>query len=167
MKKAMVFLLGLCLLSTSCRQPIPAPTGTEIPVTLVAESPATRTYIQETADAWVPYWRTGDSLTVILSYEMSFQKTFVNQDPDGRTGHFTGSLPIAEGLHSLIAYYPKGMKNGRAEQVFKFKLSEGFPYRSSGYSQFLSDGNFLKLLMILVLAIENIFSDPVEHATSK
>ena len=124
MKKAMVFLLGLCLLSTSCRQPIPAPTGTEIPVTLVAESPATRTYIQETADAWVPYWRTGDSLTVILSYEMSFQKTFVNQDPDGRTGHFTGSLPIAEGLHSLIAYYPKGMKNGRAEQVFKFKLSE-------------------------------------------
>jgi pectate lyase len=124
MKKAFVFLLGLSALFAACRQPLPAQTGTEIPVTLVAESPATRTYIQETEEAWVPYWRTGDSLTVILSYDMGVQKSFVNQDPDGRTGHFTGSLPIEAGLHSLIAYYPKGMKNGRSEQVFKFKLSE-------------------------------------------
>ena len=124
MKKAFIFLLGLSALLGACRQPIPVPAGTEIPVTLVAESPATRTYIQETADAWVPYWRTGDSLTVVLSFEMDFQKTFVNQDPDGRTGHFSGSLPIAEGLYGLIAYYPAKMTNGRADQVFKFKLSE-------------------------------------------
>ena len=125
MKKTIMLLLGLSVLFTACRQPLPPPAGTEVPVTLVSECPETRTYIQEAEAAWIPYWRTGDSLTVLLPDEdPGFQKTFVNRDPDGRTGHFTGSLPIAAGLHSLIAYYPKGMKNGRSELVFKFKLSE-------------------------------------------
>ena len=125
MKKTIAFLLGLSALFVACREERPMPSDAEIPITLVSDCPSTRTYIQASEEAWIPYWKTGDSLTVLLADgDLGVQKSFVNQDPDGRTGHFSGTLSATEGLHSLIAYYPKGMKNGRAEQVFKFKLSE-------------------------------------------
>lgn len=103
----------------------PVPSGIrEVAVTLSAAQPATRTFIEAVQEGWQPKWQKGDSLTVtyLEGDDYAPQKGFGNNAEDGITGSFSGSVELADGTHTLYAYYPREMKDGRSGSTFKFKL---------------------------------------------
>ena len=127
MKKTVIALLTLAAVAAAACQPkeqgldVNSPVR-EIPVTLTAELPGTRTFIEATPTGWQPCWSTGDERTVTHSGDFSSQKGFTNTAEDGTTGTFSGTLELEDGTHTIYAYYPASMKDGRSESTFKFVL---------------------------------------------
>lgn len=104
---------------------IATPSGVhEISVTFTADLPGTRTFIEAAEGGWQPKWQKGDAMNVTYKVDGDYtaQKSFVNTLEDGTTGSFSGNLEITDGTHTIYAYYPKDMKDGRAETTFKFAL---------------------------------------------
>ena len=134
MKKILVSILGIAAMATSACQPkeqaeIATPSGVhEISVTFTADLPGTRTFIEAAEGGWQPKWQKGDAMNVTYKVDGDYtaQKSFVNTIEDGTTGSFSGNLEITDGTHTIYAYYPKDMKDGRAETTFKFALPAGY-----------------------------------------
>lgn len=128
MKKTLLALLTLAAAAASCQPKELADSASglvrEIPVTFTAEQPATRTFIEATPTGWTPKWQKGDLLTVTYLQDGDYtaQKEFTNSAEDGTTGVFSGTLELADGTHTIYAYYPSAMKDGRSEGIFKFAL---------------------------------------------
>ena len=126
MKKTLIAILALAAMAAGCSREMSPEQNAQkllsIPLTLSAEMPGTKTYIEATPDGWRPYWQQGDTLTVVLSDDLSKQFSFANQAEDGTTGMFSGTIEASPGKQDILAYYPKSIKDGRAENVFKFKL---------------------------------------------
>lgn len=130
MKKILVSILGIAAMAASACQPkeqaeIATPSGVhEISVTFTADLPGTRTFIEAAEGGWQPKWQKGDAMNVTYKVDGDYtaQKSFVNTLEDGTTGSFSGNLEITDGTHTIYAYYPKDMKDGRAETTFKFAL---------------------------------------------
>lgn len=129
MKKTLLALLTLAAVAAACQPKELADSASglvrEIPVTFTAEQPATRTFIEATPTGWTPKWQKGDLLTVTYLQDGDYtaQKEFTNSAEDGTTGVFSGALELADGTHTIYAYYPSAMKDGRSEGIFKFALS--------------------------------------------
>mgnify|MGYP002620814524 CR=1 FL=1 len=115
---------ALALSACQEEQPLQVEPEGRVAVTIHAGMPETRTYIEYDGSAYVPYWHQGDALYVMVDEDYGTKKTFTNNAEDGRTGTFTGTLDAEDGTHTLTAFYPKAMNDGRSEQVFKFQLAE-------------------------------------------
>ncbi len=131
MKKTFIALIGIAAMAFASCQPkelavsTPSTPGVrEVAVTLSAAQPATRTFIEAVQEGWQPKWHKGDSLTVtyLEGDDYAPQKGFGNNAEDGITGSFSGSVELADGTHSIYAFYPREMKDGRSGSTFKFKL---------------------------------------------
>ena len=125
MKKMMIPALLLLAAAVSCqREKNVDPKGT-VEITVTAGVPETRTYIENDGTAWIPYWNTGDVLAVMVDDAYDKPNGLKNTSEDGRTATFSGTLDnVADGEHVLTAWYPKDLKDGRAESVFKYVLAE-------------------------------------------
>ena len=124
MKKTVISLLGLVAIAISSCQPAETEVSTApggITLTLSAEQPASRTYIEAADGGWQPYWSPDDSICVTLGNDLSKEYTFRS---DSRTGSitttFSGKIDQYEGDLTLYAYRPG--KNNRSENIFKFMV---------------------------------------------
>ena len=129
MRKSIIALLAIAAAAAVACQPKEeggkdASLVREVPITFTAELPGTRTFIEAAEGGWQPYWQNGDEITVTHSGDFASQKGFVNSAEDGLTGTFSGTLELEDGTHTIYAYYPAAMKDGRAESTFKFILPE-------------------------------------------
>ena len=128
MKKTLFALAALAAVAAACQPKELADSASglvrEVPATLTAELPSTRTFIEATPNGWTPKWHKGDLLTVtyLQGGDYTAQKEFANTAEDGLTGTFSGTLELADGTHTIYAYYPAGMKDGRSDKTFKFAL---------------------------------------------
>ena len=125
MKKILIPALLLLSAAVACqREKNVDPKGT-VEITVTAGVPDTRTYIENDGTAWIPYWNTGDKLGVMVDDAYDNPKGLENTSDNGRTATFSGTLDnVADGEHVLTAWYPKDLKDGRAESVFKYVLAE-------------------------------------------
>lgn len=125
MKKMLIPALLLLSATVACqREKNVDPKGT-VEITVTAGAPETRTYIENDGTAWIPYWNTGDVLAVMVDDAYDKPNGLKNTSEDGRTATFSGTLDnVADGEHVLTAWYPKDLKDGRAESVFKYVLAE-------------------------------------------
>ncbi len=95
-----------------------------VAITVTAGIPETRTFIENDGTAWIPYWNQGDTLAVMVDGAYEKPNSLRNTAENGRTATFTGTLKdVADGEHVLTAWYPKGLKAGRAESVHKYVLA--------------------------------------------
>ena len=127
MKKILYSILSIAAVAITACQPkeaFEAPVeGKLIPLTITAELPATRTFIQETGNGWQPYWNAQDSIYVnpLIDNDYAKQYKFVNAAGEGTTGSFSGSIEAAEGAVSIYAHRPK--KAARSGAIFKFDIA--------------------------------------------
>ncbi|MBQ1167621.1 MAG: polysaccharide lyase family 1 protein [Bacteroidales bacterium] len=127
MKKILYSILSIAAVAITACQPkeaFEAPAeGKLIPLTITAELPATRTFIQETDNGWQPYWNAQDSIYVnpLIDNDYAKQYKFVNAAGEGTTGSFSGSIEAAEGAVSIYAHRPK--KAARSGAIFKFDIA--------------------------------------------
>jgi len=124
MKKIFITLLGIAAIAAVSCQPkeqaaiLP---GNEVLVSLTADQPDTRTYIEAEKDGWQPYWSPKDSINVTLANDFSKEYRFRSSAETGSvTTKFTGKIEAYEGELTLYAYRPR--KSNRKEEIFKFMV---------------------------------------------
>ena len=126
MKKILIpILLAGVAVFTACQREQAMDASRSVAITVNTGIPETRTYIEHGNAGWEPFWQEGDSLGVVVdgAYDKSMGLRNVNQN--GRTASFQGTLKdVADGEHTLAAWYPKSFKDGRKEAVHKFILGE-------------------------------------------
>ncbi|MBO4670774.1 MAG: hypothetical protein J5640_02900 [Bacteroidales bacterium] len=123
MKKTFITFLSIVALALSACQPRElmesAPSGIrEIAMTLSADLPQTRTFIETAPSGWQPKWDDSDSIYVTLSGDLSKAFKFTNGSGEGITGSFSGSIEAEDGSETIYAFHPR--KSNRSENIFKF-----------------------------------------------
>ena len=123
MKKTFITLLSIAAVVLSACQPRElvenAPSGIrEVAVTLSADLPETRTFIEAASNGWQPKWDEADSIYVTLASNLSKAFKFTNGSGAGVTGSFSGSIEAEDGTETIYAFHPK--KSNRNENIFKF-----------------------------------------------
>ena len=126
MKKILIPALLLLAAAVSCQREKNVDPKGSVEITVTAGAPDTRTYIENDGTAWIPYWNTGDVLGVMVDDNYGENVSLTNTAEPGRTGTFSGTLKegVADGEHTLTAWYPKDLRVGRKESVLKFVLAE-------------------------------------------
>ena len=126
MKKILIPALMLLAAAVSCQREKNVDPKGSVEITVTAGAPDTRTYIENDGTAWIPYWNTGDVLGVMVDDNYGENVSLTNTAEPGRTGTFSGTLKegVADGEHTLTAWYPKDLRVGRKESVLKFVLAE-------------------------------------------
>ena len=123
MKKYLIPVLLTLLAAVSCQREKDFRQG-DVTITVTAGIPETRTFIEYDGTAWIPSWNKDDMLAVMVDGDYGSPKGLKNTSEDGRTATFSGTLEnIADGEHTLTAWYPKDLKAGRAESKMKYLLA--------------------------------------------
>ncbi|MBO7604317.1 MAG: polysaccharide lyase family 1 protein [Bacteroidales bacterium] len=127
MKKILYSIMSIAAVAITACQPkeaFEAPgAGKLIPLTISAEQPSTKTFIQEAEGGWQPYWNENDSIFVnpVINNDYAKQYTFINQSGESTTGSFTGSIEAEDGALAIYAHRPK--KAARSGAIFKFDIA--------------------------------------------
>lgn len=98
----------------------------EVELTINVPQGDTKTYIEKSGSVYNPYWKNGDKLYVMTAADPSTKKTFTNGAANGADASFTGTINLAAGNNTLIAFYPQNVtKIDRAETTYKLSWGEG------------------------------------------
>lgn len=127
MKKILYSFMSIAAVAITACQPKEAfetpGSGKLIPLTITAEQPSTKTFIQEAEGGWQPYWNAQDSIYInpLINNDYAKQYKFVNEADEGTTGIFSGSIEAEDGALSIYAHRPK--KAARSGAIFKFDIA--------------------------------------------
>ena len=151
--KKILLLLSIAAAAAAACQPkemaettaFPAGEAHSIAITLSASQPGTRTFIEAGQGGWQPMWHKGDSLTVTYAVDGDYasQKGFGNVAEDGQHGSFQGTVELADGEHTIYAYYPRSMKDGRVDGKPQFKFVLPAEQKVTKLSTFDPDADLL------------------------
>ena len=98
----------------------------EVELTINVPQGDTKTYIEKSGSVYNPYWKNGDKLYVMTAADPSTKKTFTNGAENGADASFTGTINLAAGDNTLIAFYPQNVtKIDRTETTYKLSWGEG------------------------------------------
>ena len=109
MRKTVYPILMMCIAAmASCQQERPYSGENAVAITVTAGVPETRTFIEDNGTVYQPSWNADDVLGVMV---------------DGNYGSPVSMTNVEDGEHTLTAWYPKDLKEGRSESVHKYVLA--------------------------------------------